>query len=402
MQFDEFFENLDYNNSDHNYFETNEVNSYSSEINIPFFISSNQTEKVSFQDDKNNLSSNDKSINISFLKKKTYKSISEPIVNKEENNITDKNISNKKDKFINQDFSNKKNSERKYQIDNFSQKLFKAINDWYLSKINKIAKNLTNKEFSTPNYKLITHNTNKKDIFIFLKFKYKDILTFTLNDKKILDEILKVKGYKRRRKYPEIKFNEKEQKNLIELLLILKKKDMSNKNKITFIDKNSLLNILLDKGYKNKNEKYLNLISEDKNYLDKLLIENNIINEKKSYKIQENNKDLIEIIKQKIGNLPELEIEFGELINKYMSDTDSIKFKNNKNIIKINENFQKLKNSSNYSLLEMYEGKCGFIKMIEKDSSISLKDKNIINDLFDFLNDKDINEKELKKYLEKC
>lgn len=85
-----------------------------------------------------------------------------------------------------------------------------------------------------------------------------------------------------------------------------------------------------------------------------------------------------------------------------MSDTDSIKFKNNKNIIKINENFQKLKNSSNYSLLEMYEGKCGFIKMIEKDSSISLKDKNIINDLFDFLNDKDINEKELKKYLEKC
>ena len=85
-----------------------------------------------------------------------------------------------------------------------------------------------------------------------------------------------------------------------------------------------------------------------------------------------------------------------------MLDNDSIKFKNNKNIIKINENFQKLKNSSNYSLLKMYEGKCGFIKMIEKDSSISLKDKNIINDLFDFLNDKDINEKELKKYLEKC
>ena len=50
----------------------------------------------------------------------------------------------------------------------------------------------------------------------------------------------------------------------------------------------------------------------------------------------------------------------------------------------------------------MYEGKCGFIKMIEKDSSISLNNKNIINDLFDFLNDKDINEKELKKYLEKC
>ena len=70
MKFDEFFENLEYNNSDHNYFEINEVNSYSSEINIPFFISSNQIEKISFQDDKNNLSSNDKSINISFLKKK--------------------------------------------------------------------------------------------------------------------------------------------------------------------------------------------------------------------------------------------------------------------------------------------------------------------------------------------
>ncbi len=71
MQFDDFFENLDYNNTtDHNYFEINEVNSYSSEITIPFFISSNQIEKVSFQDDKKNLSSNDKSINISFLKKK--------------------------------------------------------------------------------------------------------------------------------------------------------------------------------------------------------------------------------------------------------------------------------------------------------------------------------------------
>ena len=36
--------------------------------------------------------------------------------------------------------------------------------------------------------------------------------------------------------------------------------------------------------------------------------------------------------------------------------------------------------------------------MIEEDSSISSKDKNIIDELFNFLDNKDINEEELRKY----
>ena len=96
--------------------------------------------------------------------------------------------------------------------------------------------------------------------------------------------------------------------------------------------------------------------------------------------------------------MPELEIKYGELFNKYLSNYVSNEFKNNKDIIKNDENFQKLKNKSKYSLLKIYGDKCGFIKMIEEDSSISSKDKNIIDELFNFLDNKDINEEELRKY----
>ena len=388
-----FFEDMNVQDISQSYFEKNE-NSYGNEINDSLFLNySNEFRSFSSQEnylDINNFLSIDKSTNQSFLGKKIFKTISEPLENEKENIIKSKDLFNIKEISLNQNESNKLIiSDRKFQIDNFSLKFFKKINQWHLSKINQ---KLLNQKLSPPNYKLITHNTNIKDIFLYSKFKFKDILCFNLNDKQILDEILIKKGYKKKRKYPEIKLNEKEKENLIQLLKKINIKDISNENEITINDKNSLINILYKKGYKNENDKFL--IYEDKKYLDKILIENKIIKEKKSYNLQEHNKDLI----KKIGKLPELEIKYGELFNKYLSDNVSNEFKNNKDIIKIDENFQKLKNKSKYSLLKIYGDKCGFIKMIEEDSSISSKDKNIIDELFNFLDNKDINEEELRKY----
>ena len=388
-----FFEDMNVQDISESYFEKNE-NSYGNEINDSFFLNySNEFRSFSSQEnylDIDHFQFIDKSTNQSFLGKKIFKTISEPIENEKENIIKSKDLFNIKDISLNKNESNKLIiSDRKFQLDNFSLKFFKKINQWHLSKINQ---KLLNQKLSPPNYKLITHNTNIKDIFLYSKFKFKDILCFNLNDKQILDEILIKKGYKKKRKYPEIKLNEKEKENLIQLLKKINIKDISNENEITINDKNSLINILYKKGYKNENDKFL--IYEDKKYLDKILIENKIIKEKKSYNLQEHNKDLI----KKIGKLPELEIKYGELFNKYLSDNVSNEFKNNKDIIKIDENFQKLKNKSKYSLLKIYGDKCGFIKMIEEDSSISSKDKNIIDELFNFLDNKDINEEELRKY----
>ena len=388
-----FFEDMNVQDISQSYFEKNE-NSYGNEINDSLFLNySNEFRSFASQEnylDINNFQSIDKSTNQSFLGKKIFKTISEPLENEKENIIKSKDLFNIKDISLNKNESNKLIiSDRKFQIDNFSLKFFKKINQWHLSKINQ---KLLNQKLSPPNYKLITHNTNIKDIFLYSKFKFKDILCFNLNDKQILDEILIKKGYKKKRKYPEIKLNEKEKENLIQLLKKINIKDISNENEITINDKNSLINILYKKGYKNENDKFL--IYEDKKYLDKILIENKIIKEKKTYNLQEHNKDLI----KKIGKLPELEIKYGELFNKYLSDNVSNEFKNNKDIIKIDENFQKLKNKSKYSLLKIYGDKCGFIKMIEEDSSISSKDKNIIDELFNFLDNKDINEEELRKY----
>ena len=388
-----FFEDMNVQDISESYFEKNE-NSYGNEINDSFFLNySNEFRSFSSQEnylDIDHFQFIDKSTNQSFLGKKIFKTISEPIENEKENIIKRKNLFNIKDISLNKNESNKLIiSDRKFQLDNFSLKFFKKINQWHLSKINQ---KLLNQKLSPPNYKLITHNTNIKDIFLYSKFKFKDILCFNLNDKQILDEILIKKGYKKKRKYPEIKLNEKEKENLIQLLKKINIKDISNENEITINDKNSLINILYKKGYKNENDKFL--VYEDKKYLNKIIIENKIIKEKKSYNLQEHNKDLI----KKIGKLPELEIKYGELFNKYLSDNVSNEFKNNKDIIKIDENFQKLKNKSKYSLLKIYGDKCGFIKMIEEDSSISSKDKNIIDELFNFLDNKDINEEELRKY----
>lgn len=93
-------------------------------------------------------------------------------------------------------------------------------------------------------------------------------------------------------------------------------------------------------------------------------------------------------------------MKYCDLFNEYLLQSDSNSFKNNEDIIQINENFQKLKNKSKYSLLEIYKDKCGFIKMIEEDSGIKESQKIIYNKILEYFKDKEINENEIQKYLE--
>ena len=287
--------------------------------------------------------------------------------------------------------------DRKHQIDNFSQKFLKAVNDWILSKINNKIKKLLNDKFHPPNYDIITHNSNKKDLYFYINLKLKNILTFTKNDKQMLDELRQLKGDKKR-KLPKAKFNEKEKNNLIKLLEIYNKKDISNKNDLSEKDINSLIQILIDRKYKNKNHN--KLIYSDKNNLNKLLIENKIIKEKKSYNLQEHNNNLKKEIEEKKIDIPELEMKYYQLIKEFMFDSDYNIFKNNEDIIQIDVNFQKLKNKSKYSLLGIYKDKIGFIKMIEEDSGIKESQKVIYNEILEYFNDKELNEKEIKKYID--
>ena len=83
-----------------------------------------------------------------------------------------------------------------------------------------------------------------------------------------------------------------------------------------------------------------------------------------------------------------------------MFDSDYNIFKNNEDIIQIDINFQKLKNKSKYSLLGIYKDKIGFIKMIEEDSGIKESQKVIYNEILEYFNDKELNEKEIKKYID--
>ena len=207
-----------------------------------------------------------------------------------------------------------------------------------------------------------------------------------------------MKGDKER-KLPNARFNEKEKNNLIKLLKIYNKKDISNKNDLNEKDINSLIQILIDRKYKNKNHN--KLIYSDKNNLNKLLIENKIIKEKKSYNLQEHNNNLKKEIEEKKINIPELEMKYSQLFKEFILDSDYNIFKNNEDIIQIDINFQKLKNKSKYSLLGIYKDKIGFIKMIEEDSGIKESQKVIYNEILEYFNDKELNEKEIKKYIDK-
>ena len=93
-------------------------------------------------------------------------------------------------------------------------------------------------------------------------------------------------------------------------------------------------------------------------------------------------------------------MKYYQLFKEFMFDSDYNIFKNNEDIIQIDVNFQKLKNKSKYSLLGIYKDKIGFIKMIEEDSGIKESQKVIYNEILEYFNDKELNEKEIKKYID--
>ena len=92
----------------------------------------------------------------------------------------------------NKKFITEFDSQRKIQMDNYSIKLFKAINDWVIFKIqNQIPDSLSQKKkINPPDYDVFTHNTNLLDIRFFLDIQYKNILQMTKQDKEKLDQLL--------------------------------------------------------------------------------------------------------------------------------------------------------------------------------------------------------------------
>ena len=95
-----FFEDMNVQDISESYFEKNE-NSYGNEINDSFFLNySNEFRSFSSQEnyiDIDHFQFIDKSTNQSFLGKKIFKTISEPIENEKENIIKSKDLFNIKD-----------------------------------------------------------------------------------------------------------------------------------------------------------------------------------------------------------------------------------------------------------------------------------------------------------------
>ena len=110
---------------------------------------------------------------------------------KKHKSIDESECKKKKAKTKNKKFITEFDSQRKIQIDNYSIKLFKAINDWVIFKIqNQIHESLSQKKkINPPDYDVFTHNTNLFDIRFFLDIQYKNILQMTKQDKEKLDQL---------------------------------------------------------------------------------------------------------------------------------------------------------------------------------------------------------------------
>ena len=310
------------------------------------------------------------------------------------------------------------NSQRKIQIDNYSIKLFKAINDWIITKIqNQIPNSLSEKKkISPPDYEAFTHNTNLIDIRFFLDIKYKYILQMTKLDKEKLDQLLIFLGIRKPislDKKSETELNDKEY-DLAKKLLETENKNIQMEDFVTnktmiplneidnfeYIDGNEIFDIdkekikyeiiklLIKKGYKNENEK--KLFKKDKIYLNQLFVEFKL---KNSYDFPNRNKMLIHEI-EKIKEIKELNMTLREIINNfYRSHADFKLFYENK-VKDIDKYFKSI---NNYFLSEIYDNTCGFIKMVE---SYSKKNEKLIKNLTEYFRNKAINELETKKYKE--
>ena len=298
---------------------------------------------------------------------------------------------NKKIKISDNDYLNY--GKRKNQKDNVSLKLFKKFNDWIIKIIENQIPEPLKKKINPPDHDIFTHNTNSKDIRVFLDIQIKNILIMTKNDKESLDHLLIIKGIKKQRKYNETTLNDKEFKDaeiLLKMLNKIEEKEKKEKNEII----NLIIEVLVEKGYKKAKEEKI-FFKKDKDNFNHLLSEYNI---KKSFKNQEKNEIQIEEM-EKLKTIAELKMTLRELLLVFFEGKCNEFEDFKKDVKEINEYFELL---NGFSLLELNKSKtsCGFIQMIERDCDIPQEKIKIVNHITNYFINKKINKVEIDKYLE--
>lgn len=298
---------------------------------------------------------------------------------------------NKKIKISDNDYLNY--GKRKNQKDNVSLKLFKKFNDWIIKIIENQIPEPLKKKINPPDHDIFTHNTNSKDIRVFLDIQIKNILIMTKNDKESLDHLLIIKGIKKQRKYNETTLNDKEFKDaeiLLKMLNKIEEKEKKEKNEII----NLIIEVLVEKGYKKAKEEKI-FFKKDKDNFNRLLSEYNI---KKSFKNQEKNEIQIEEM-EKLKTIAELKMTLRELLLVFFEGKCNEFEDFKKDVKEINEYFELL---NGFSLLELNKSKtsCGFIQMIERDCDIPQEKIKIVNHITNYFINKKINKVEIDKYLE--
>lgn len=298
---------------------------------------------------------------------------------------------NKKIKISDNDYLNY--GKRKNQKDNVSLKLFKKFNDWIIKIIENQIPEPLKKKINPPDHDIFTHNTNSKDIRVFLDIQIKNILIMTKNDKESLDHLLIIKGIKKQRKYNETTLNDKEFKDaeiLLKMLNKIEEKEKMEKNEII----NLIIEVLVEKGYKKAKEEKI-FFKKDKDNFNRLLSEYNI---KKSFKNQEKNEIQIEEM-EKLKTIAELKMTLRELLLVFFEGKCNEFEDFKKDVKEINEYFELL---NGFSLLELKKSKtsCGFIQMIERDCDIPQDKIKNVNHITNYFINKKINKVEIDKYLE--
>ena len=298
---------------------------------------------------------------------------------------------NKKIKISDNDYLNY--GKRKNQKDNVSLKLFKKFNDWIIKIIENQIPEPLKKKINPPDHDIFTHNTNSKDIRVFLDIQIKNILIMTKNDKESLDHLLIIKGIKKQRKYNETTLNDKEFKDaeiLLKMLNKIEEKEKMEKNEII----NLIIEVLVEKGYKKAKEEKI-FFKKDKDNFNHLLSEYNI---KKSFKNQEKNEIQIEEM-EKLKTIAELKMTLRELLLVFFEGKCNEFEDFKKDVKEINEYFELL---NGFSLLELNKSKtsCGFIQMIERDCDIPQEKIKNVNHITNYFINKKINKVEIDKYLE--
>ena len=304
-------------------------------------------------------------------------------------------------------------SERGKKKDNFSIKLLKALNDWIFDKI--IIPKSPKSKIYRPNYKIVTHNTNLLDLYIYLDLQYKNILTLTPEIKEALDQLLIDMGIKKLRKEKELEIKKytKEYENAKRLLK--KYQYIDNNIKEEDININTLIiKLLKNKGLKDPKED--KLFKKDKENINKLIKEKE---EKKTFGLQDKNKDNF----KKLSNINELNYRLRKLIILFYESGKEFK-EFSKKVKQISENV-KLQKKSSYSLLDYdkdkdknndqdicnfieisndndtdNEQKNGFIRMVKEDVHLTQDQKDEINVLTNYFYNKNLNIEELQKYRE--